>query len=79
MLTVPLGWFLRNPPEGFVPAGWTPPAKQARVSAAGIALEAKDCILSGRFLLLWLVFFCNITAGIAIIVLPVAVVPGFVA
>ena len=67
-LTVPLGWFLRNPPEGFVPAGWTPPAAQANAKGqASPRLEAKDCILSGRFLLLWLVFFCNITAGIAII------------
>lgn len=68
VLTVPLGWFLRNPPEGFVPAGWTPPPAPANTKAQTLTqLRAKDCILSGRFLLLWLVFFCNITAGIAII------------
>ncbi len=68
ILTVPLGWFLRNPPEGYVPAGWTPPPSEANTKAQAITqLSAKDCILSGRFFLMWLVFFCNITAGIAII------------
>jgi len=68
ILTVPLGWFLRNPPEGYVPAGWAPPRSEANPKAQAITpLSAKDCILSGRFFLMWLVFFCNITAGIAII------------
>lgn len=68
ILTVPLGWFLRNPPEGYVPAGWTPPSPEANPKAhAFTRLRAKDCILSRRFFLMWLVFFCNITAGIAII------------
>jgi OFA family oxalate/formate antiporter-like MFS transporter len=61
--------FLRNPPAGFVPAGWTPPA--ARAGAAAGATEYCEspvrCILSARFAMLWVMFFCNITAGIAII------------
>lgn len=68
ILTVPLGWFLRNPPEGFIPAGWTPPSRDTNTKASVVTrLTSRDCILSGRFLLMWLVFFCNITAGIAII------------
>jgi MFS transporter, OFA family, oxalate/formate antiporter len=58
--------FMRNPP-----AGWTP---KASPSAAGKGacpeitdLPARRAVLSGRFFLLWVVFFCNITAGIAII------------
>jgi len=65
---VPIGWFLRNPPDGYSPAGWTPPTVVANGKTEAFAqLTAKDCILSGRFALMWLVFFCNITAGIAII------------
>jgi len=68
VLTVPISSFLRNPPEGYLPAGWTPPTLIASDKSKAFAqLTAKDCILSGRFLLMWLVFFCNITAGIAII------------
>jgi len=68
ILTVPIGWFLRNPPDGYSPAGWTPPTVVANDKTETFAqLTAKDCILSGRFALMWLVFFCNITAGIAII------------
>lgn len=68
VLTVPVGWFLKNPPAGFVPAGWTPPVVAASAKTAAFdALTAKDCLLSKRFALMWVVFFCNITAGIAII------------
>ena len=68
ILTVSIGWFLRNPPEGYRPAGWTPPVAAAKKTTESSAqISAKDCILSRRFLLMWLVFFCNITAGIAII------------
>jgi OFA family oxalate/formate antiporter-like MFS transporter len=67
ILTIPVGWFIRNPPAGYVPAGWTPPAAAAKTAATAVAISPKQCICSGRFLLMWLVFFCNITAGIAII------------
>ncbi|MGV8042349.1 MAG: OFA family MFS transporter [Thermoanaerobaculaceae bacterium] len=68
VLTVPVGWFMRNPPAGYVPAGWTPPVVTASAKTAAFdALTAKDCLASGRFFLMWIVFFCNITAGIAII------------
>ena len=67
-LTVPIGWFLRNPPAGYLPAGWTPPVVTANAKTAAFdALTAKDCLTSRRFAMMWLVFFCNITAGIAII------------
>jgi MFS transporter, OFA family, oxalate/formate antiporter len=57
---------MRNPP-----AGWAP---KASPSAGGKGacpeitdLPARRAVFSGKFLLLWVVFFCNITAGIAII------------
>lgn len=67
-LTVPIAWFLRNPPNGYTPSGWIPPTDAAKPKTdASAQLSARDCILSSRFLLMWLVFFCNITAGISII------------
>ena len=43
VLTVPVGWFLRNPPAGYVPAGWTPPPVKADARATAFAaLTAKD-------------------------------------
>ena len=67
ILTIPVGSQIVNPPAGFVPTGYTPPVVSAAASAAMDSLTAKEGILSGRFFVMWVVFFCNITAGIAII------------
>ena len=57
---------MRNPPAGWLPKGYTPAAKSARTAAAS-EIPVRGAIFSGRFFFLWIVFFCNITAGIAII------------
>jgi OFA family oxalate/formate antiporter-like MFS transporter len=67
VLTVPAGYFLTNPPAGFVPTGYTPPASTAASQKADDAVTAKQCILSLRFLLMWVMFFFNIIAGIMFI------------
>jgi OFA family oxalate/formate antiporter-like MFS transporter len=67
VLTIPIGSFIQNPPAGYLPTGYTPPVVSAAASAAADALKSKESILSGRFFIIWLIFFCNITAGIAII------------
>ncbi len=59
--------FMRNPP-----AGWQPKAAPARASKGACAdgspeITVRRAAFSGRFALLWLVFFFNITAGISII------------
>jgi OFA family oxalate/formate antiporter-like MFS transporter len=59
--------FMQNPPAGYVPAGYVPPAAAASAQAADAALTARDCILSRRFLFIWLFFFANICAGIMFI------------
>lgn len=59
--------FLRNPPAGYVPAGWTPPKPAGGTATAETDERPLACILSGRFAMMWVMFFCNITAGIAII------------
>ncbi|MCE5326200.1 MAG: OFA family MFS transporter [Planctomycetaceae bacterium] len=60
--------FLKNPPAGYVPAGYSP---SVTASAANSLSDVKHrslwCIFSGRFTAMWVVFFCNIAAGISII------------
>ncbi len=57
--------FMRNPPAGWLPKGYRAASKGARAEDA--EMPVRQAVFSGRFLLLWIVFFCNITAGIAII------------
>ncbi|MEZ4599421.1 MAG: OFA family MFS transporter [Syntrophotaleaceae bacterium] len=66
-VTLPAGFFLQNPPAGFVPKGYTPPATTAASQKADDAITSKQCILSPRFLLMWIIFFFNIIAGIMFI------------
>ncbi|GFO69513.1 MFS transporter [Geomonas limicola] len=55
---------VRNPP-----ASWVPPQVAAEAAAESDAAPGSpgSCIASGSFLVMWLIFFCNITAGIALI------------
>lgn len=66
ILTVPLGFFLRNPPKDYAPRGWQA-TQVSRSAAEEDGISAWACILSGRFWIIWAIFFANITAGIAII------------
>ena len=67
VITTAASYFLVNPPAGFVPAGYQAPveAKTGEVSQSDIT--AKQCIGSRNFLMMWIVFFLNITAGIMFI------------
>ncbi len=68
ILSVFCASFIKNPPAGFVPAGYTPPASTAKPGAAqSDTLPLGKYLLSSKFLMMWVVFFCNIAAGIAII------------
>jgi OFA family oxalate/formate antiporter-like MFS transporter len=64
VLTIPAGYCLSNPPAGFVPTGYNPPAAAASTQATQDAITSKQCILSLRFLMMWVVFFFNVVAGI---------------
>jgi OFA family oxalate/formate antiporter-like MFS transporter len=60
------GACLSNPPGSFTVPGLPAPAATAPAqSGAGESLAG--CVLSGRFMCMWAVFFCNILAGISII------------
>lgn len=58
--------FMRNPPEGYQPEGWTPSAKQTAQRAT------RDYVLSEalkkwQWWVLWLILFLNTSIGIAVI------------
>lgn len=60
--------FLKNPPAGFVPPGYNPSAAASKLhSHSNLHHNPAWCVGSGRFAFMWIVFFCNIAAGIAII------------
>jgi MFS transporter, OFA family, oxalate/formate antiporter len=64
---LPMGFFVRNPPAGYSPPGWIAPAAGSASAGALAGGSAADAIFSGRFLAMWIVFFCNIVAGVAIL------------
>jgi MFS transporter, OFA family, oxalate/formate antiporter len=61
--------FLRNPPEGWRPAGWSPPAEGAESAAgrSGIDFDLRGALSRWQWYALWAILFLNVTAGIAII------------
>jgi OFA family oxalate/formate antiporter-like MFS transporter len=71
VVTLAASLSFKNPPAGWSPAGIDKKAAkapaQASKSPAEAFKEARSEIFSVRFLLVWIMFFCNITAGIAIV------------
>ena len=67
IITLPTGYFLVNPPVGFQPAGYHAPQE----TLIKIDMPNKTGMLqhltSRRFLMMWSLFFLNITAGIMFI------------
>ena len=58
--------FMRNPPDGYRPAGWTPSATQTQQRAAR-AFTLGEAMRSWQWYGLWTLLFLNTTAGIAVI------------
>ena len=66
VITMVTGSFMRNPPDGYKPAGWTPSTLQSSQRTAS------DYTLGGalktwQWWALWLLLFLNTTAGITLI------------
>jgi OFA family oxalate/formate antiporter-like MFS transporter len=61
--------FLKNPPAGYAPPGYVPARPKEPSGPAGVAGEdsALACLGGFKFAMMWVMFFCNITAGISII------------
>lgn len=66
IVTVITGWFMQNPPAGYVPAGWTPSASlSAQRSTRDYVLA--EALRTWQWWALWLLLFLNTSAGISLI------------
>ncbi len=61
VVLLPITWFLQNPPQERTAS------PEARVTPADVEPATRDYLLSGQFLIMWVVFFFNIAAGISVI------------
>lgn len=57
---------LKNPPEGYKPEGWNPPAAAAH-SPAKTDYSPSEMLRTPAFWLLWITYFAGCTAGLQII------------
>jgi MFS transporter, OFA family, oxalate/formate antiporter len=67
LLTLPLGWCLRNPPTALAALAASASETNGISGAAGSLPVLAARVRSWEFARLWVVFFCNITAGIMFI------------
>src|SRR5437660_2414322 len=66
IVTVVTGLFMRNPPDGWKPKGWTPTATQTS-HRAGHDFTLGEALKTWQWWALWLLLFLNTCAGISII------------
>jgi MFS family permease len=75
-LTLGVGYFaimmvgvvnVRVPPPGWLPAGFDPATVAAKPLVTTANVSAANAIRTRSFWLLWVVLFCNVTAGIGIL------------
>jgi MFS transporter, OFA family, oxalate/formate antiporter len=66
VVTVVTGFFMQNPPEGWLPAGWTPTQKLGAKSATK-SMTLGQALATWQWWALWLLLFLNTSAGISII------------
>jgi MFS family permease len=75
-VTLGIGYFLimnvgvllvRVPPDGWRPEGWDPAEVAAKPLVTTASVSAANAIKTRSFWLLWIVLFCNVTAGIGIL------------
>ncbi|MBN1590930.1 MAG: OFA family MFS transporter [Pirellulales bacterium] len=56
-----------NPPEGYKPAGWEPPASAAGKSGGSIDVTSSEMLATPQFFLLWFMFIAGAMAGLMVI------------
>ena len=66
-ILVPTSLLLRDPPPGFAPGGAAAGGGVAAALATAEEAPLRVCLRSSEFLVMWIVFFFNISAGIAVI------------
>ncbi len=60
-------WLVKVPADDWVPAGFDPSKVRSRSLVTTEAVSAATSVKTPQFWLLWLVLFCNVTAGIGIL------------
>ena len=60
-------FIVRVPAEGWKPAGFDPASVKAKALVTTNSVSAGNAIKTPQFWLLWIVLFCNVTAGIGIL------------
>jgi MFS family permease len=56
-----------NPPEDYVPAGWTPPVASSERPSGAVSYTAKEMLRTPQFYLLWTLFCFSALAGLMVI------------
>ncbi len=56
-----------NPPEGYMPAGWTPPTSANGDHEGAVEFRTRDMLRTPQFYMLWSVFFAAGVAGLMVI------------
>jgi MFS family permease len=56
-----------NPPEGYMPKGWTPPERTTTQAFGGIEFDSKKMLKTSQFYRLWIVFIFSALAGLMVI------------
>lgn len=64
IVVVAAAMLLRNPPEGWAPAGWTPPAKSQMTKES---FSTGQMLRTPQFYLIWVMYFFGCLAGLMII------------
>ncbi|MET0819862.1 MAG: OFA family MFS transporter [Aeromicrobium sp.] len=60
-------WLIRVPADGWKPAGFDPSTVRSKALVTTDNVSAANAIRTPQFWLLWIVLFCNVTAGIGIL------------
>jgi MFS family permease len=60
-------WLIRVPADGWKPAGFDPSTIKSKSLVTTDNVSAANAIRTPQFWLLWVVLFCNVTAGIGIL------------
>ncbi len=65
----PVTWWLKNPPDGYVPPGAVTSARATAAAPSAVERDAPTTayLTSSHFAIMWIVFFFNIAAGISVI------------
>ncbi|MBN1364589.1 MAG: OFA family MFS transporter [Syntrophaceae bacterium] len=57
-----------DPPQGYVPAGWTPPQATTKSAASGMVnFDSKEMMTTPQFYMTWLTFLFSAMAGLMVI------------